>query len=122
MTEFQSGIIGLVLAIVVLLDACVILVSYIYSRFIFNRYLMKHQRQNWEELAYTGEYRGLNWFSFDKTRQLGEFRAKSSEDLGDPRIMRMRKIANYLFRTGILVWVSLLFVLISFGIVALLIR
>ena len=109
------GAVALVFAAFVLIDAGLLLMSYIYSRFIFNRYLMRHHREKWEELVYTGEYQGLNLFSFDKTPQLRKFRYESGEDLGDANIRRMRKISIYLFKTGIIAWISLVVMLALAG-------
>ncbi|MFQ5853919.1 MAG: hypothetical protein ACE5JU_25450 [Candidatus Binatia bacterium] len=115
MADLVPGVVALVFGAFVLIDACLLFLSYIYSRFIFNRYLMKHHREKWEELVYTAEYQGLNLFSFDKTPQLRKFRSESDEDLGDPSIRKMRTISIYLFKTGILVWISLVVIFLVAG-------
>ena len=100
MTELLPGIIALIVAIYVLINGCILIASFIYSRFIFNQYLRKHHRQKWEELVYT-EPHGFNWFSSDITTQMWKFRTESAENLGDPNIPKMRKISVYLFKIGI---------------------
>ena len=116
MVESVPGIVALVFAAFVLIDACLILGAYVYTRFIFNRYLKKNHRQKWEELVYQGQYQGLNLISFDKTPQLRKFRSKSAEDRGDSKISKMRAISVYLFKTGIIAWVSLVVIFVFVGI------
>jgi hypothetical protein len=112
MSELISGIIILIFVGLAIGDLCLILFSYIYSRYIFNRYLMRHHRHKWEELVYTNNYRGTAWFFFDKTPELEKFRSKSNEDLGDPNIARMRKISIRLFKAGIFGWLGIVLVFI----------
>jgi hypothetical protein len=105
--ESISGILALIIAAFAVADACLIVFSYIYSRFIFNGYLKRNHRKKWEELVYTDNYWGPGLFCFDKTAELAEFRTKSKEDLGDPTINRMRRTSIYLFKVGILAWIGL---------------
>ncbi|MFH1702058.1 MAG: hypothetical protein ABIB41_01335 [Nitrospirota bacterium] len=121
MTELLPGIIALIVAIYVLINGCILIASFIYSRFIFNQYLRKHHRQKWEELVYT-EPHGFNWFSSDITTQMWKFRTESAENLGDPNIPKMRKISVYLFKIGIWGWLGLLIIFIAVGVVAFLIK
>ena len=117
MTEYFSGIMALVLAGSVLVAGCVIIVSFIYSRFIFSNYLKRHHRTKWEHLVYT-EPHGFNWFSSDLTNQLREFRCKSNEDLGDPKIKKMRTTSIYLFRVGILSLLGLMALFLFIGVIS----
>jgi hypothetical protein len=120
MNQFTSGILALLFAAFAIGDACLIILSYIiYSRFIFNAYLKKNHRKKWEELVYTDNYWGPGWFSFDKTEDLQKFRTECKEDLGDPNIPRMRRISIYLFKVGILGWISLVAVFAAACIVSL---
>ena len=116
MVDSVPGIVALVFAALVLIDACLIFGAYVYSRFFFNEYLRRFHRKKWEELAYQGEYQGLNLFSFDKTPQLRKFRCESTEDLGDPKIRKMRTISIYLFKTGIIAWISLVVIFALVGV------
>ncbi len=121
MSQSAIGALTLIFVSFLICDACLIIFSYIYSRFIFNRYLMRNHLTKWQELVYTDNYRGLNLFSFDKTEQLRKFRCDSKEDLGDPNITRMRRISVYLFRIGMLAWIGLIIIFIlSFAVVSVL--
>jgi hypothetical protein len=84
------------LAVAIVADAFLIVVAYLYSRFVFSEYLRRYHGKRWEELVYGQEYRGLNVLAFDKTPALWRFRCESSDTLGDPRIPRMRRISIYL--------------------------
>jgi disulfide bond formation protein DsbB len=108
---------GLVFAVAIVLDAALIVVSYLYSRFVFSGYLRKHHTKRWEEMVYGQEYRGLNMLAFDKTPALWRFRCESHDDLGDPRIPRMRRLSIYLFNTAMIAWLSIAGVILVGGVV-----
>jgi ABC-type transport system involved in multi-copper enzyme maturation permease subunit len=117
MTEYFSGIISFVFAGLVLTVGCVIIASFIWSRFIFTNYLKRHHRIEWKQMVYT-EPHGFNWFSSDLTHQLREFRCKSHEDFGDPRIKKMRTMSIYLFWVGILSLLGLMALFLFFGVIS----
>lgn len=121
MAQYLPGIIALIFAVSVLIDGCIIVAAFIYSRYIFSGYLMKHHRQKWDELVYEG-YNGINLFCFDKTQKMQKFRTESVEDLGDPTIKKMRQISIYLFKTGVTVLISFMVIFIIIGIISLLMR
>ena len=73
------------MSIAIVADAALIVVAYLYSRFLFSEYLRRHHRKQWEEMVYGQEYRGLNVLAFDKTPALWRFRCESRDNLGDPR-------------------------------------
>ena len=115
MDDTSSGVLALVFAILIVVDICLVAWSYVYSRFIFSRYLKKNHEKKWEELArpdYPGFYR-LGFF--DRTEELRQFRCDSDDDLGDPEVVRMRRISITLFRTGLIGWMVLaaLFLLVG---------
>src|SRR4030067_1812254 len=118
MAESVSGILALAVAVFVLMDAWLMFASYVYSRYIFYRYLKKNHKQEWEKLVSGSANRGPNLFSFDKTRELSRFRVNSNEDFGDPDIRKMRKLSIYLFKIGIWGWLLLV---IGFAVVGILV-
>ncbi|SRR6266446_6526680 len=99
---------GLSFAIAFFVDASLIIAAYLYTRFVFSGYLRKHHIKQWEQLVYGHEYRSLNILSFDKTAALWRFRCESNDDLGDPRISRMRRISIHLFNTAMIAWLTLI--------------
>jgi len=111
----SDGIIAIIFAVIVFIDSCVIIASFVYSRIVFSNYLRKYHRQEWEKLAYA-EPHGFNWFSSDMTVQMYKFRTESSEDFGDANIPKMRKISIYLFKFGIWGWLCLLVIFTIIGI------
>lgn len=113
----MSGLLALLLAGCVFLDALIILGSYIYSRFIFSGYLKRHHREKWEKLIYTAEYSGLNWRAFDKTPMMSKFRTESTEDFGDPKIQQIRKTSIYLFKIGMWGWIVILTIFIVMAVI-----
>jgi hypothetical protein len=88
MSQSDIGALVLIFFVFFICDVCLIIFSYIYSRFIFNRYLKRNHLTKWRELVHPDSYLGLNLFSFDKTEELRKFRCDSKEDFGDPNITR----------------------------------
>ena len=106
MTE---GILALALFCYFIIDVAVIIAAWIYSRFFFNGYLKKHHREKWEQLVSRNNFMGLlHLFQFDLTSEMYDFRVKSTDDLGDPRVTKIRRISIMLFRVGIFGWLALL--------------
>jgi hypothetical protein len=98
---------GLIFAVAIVVDAALIVVAYLYSRFVFSEYLRRHHTKQWEEMVYSQEYRGLNILSFDKTPALWRFRCASNDDLGDSHIPRMRRLSIYLFNAAMIAWLGI---------------
>jgi hypothetical protein len=107
---------GLIFAVAIVVDAALIVVAYLYSRFAFCHYLRRHHGRQWEELVYGRDYRGFNVLSFDKTPALWRFRCESTDDLGDPRISRMRRLSIYLFKTAMIGWLGIAAIIVVGGV------
>lgn len=107
---------GLIVAIAIVVDAVLIIVAYLYSRFVFSEYLRRHHSKQWEEMVYGQEYRGLNVLAFDKTLALWRFRCESTDDLGDPRVSRMRRLSIYLFNTAMIAWLGIAGIIVIGGV------
>src|SRR3972149_10425194 len=120
MSQSAIGVSVLIFFAFFICDVCLIIFSYIYSRFIFSRYLMRNHLTKWQELVHPGKYNYLspNLFSFDKTEELRKFRCDSKEDFGDPNITRMRRISVYLFRIGMLAWIGIIVIAVLSFVVA----
>ena len=103
----MSGLVALFAAVYLFVDIGIIFSAYICSRFVFNGYLKKYHRAKWEDLVYTDKYNSLNLLSFDKTTLISEFRTDSTDDLGDPRIRKIRRISILLFNIGMWGWLAL---------------
>lgn len=114
MSELSQGLLGLGLAILVLLDGCLIVGAYIYSRYVFSWYLRTHHTVKWQELVHGEAYRGPSLFAFDKTRAIAHFRAQETDDLGDPKVAAMRRKSLRLFRAAIALWL----VIVAGGLIA----
>jgi len=112
---------GLIFAVAIVADAALIVVAYLYSRFLFSEYLRRHHRKQWEEMVYGQEYRGLNVLAFDKTPALWRFRCESKDNLGDPRIPRMRRLSIYLFNTTMIAWLGIAGIILVGGVLFVLI-
>lgn len=117
MSNLLSEIFAVVFVILFIIDACLIFLAYIYSRFIFNGYLKKHHQQKWEELVYSDEYHGANWRAFDKTPQMWKFRIESNDDLRDPKLNQLRKTSIRLLEIGIGGWLGLLILFIAVAVI-----
>jgi hypothetical protein len=98
---------GLIFAVAIVADAALIVVAYLYSRFVFSEYLRRRHPKQWEEMVHGQEYRGLNVLAFDKTQALWRFWCESNDDLGDPRISQMRRLSIYLFNTAMIAWLGI---------------
>ena len=107
---------GLIFAVAIVGDAALIVVAYLYSRFVFSEYLRRHHTKQWEEMVYGQEYRGLNVLAFDKTPALWRFRCESNDNLGDPRIPRMRHLSIYLFNTAMIAWLGIAGIILVGGV------
>lgn len=112
---------GLIFAIAIVADAVLIVVAYLYSRFVFSEYLRRHHTKQWEEMVYGQEYRGFNVLAFDKTPSLWRFRCESNDNLGDPRISRMRRLSIYLFNTAMIAWLGIAAIMLVGGLLFVLI-
>lgn len=120
--DAKMQVVGALLFLCVLLDIGIVAAAHIYSRHIFNGYLKRHHRKDWEELVYGGDYQGLNLWSFDKTPGLRTFRTASTDDLGDPVIPRMRRISVCLQNAGILILISLIVIPLALGLIFLIVH
>lgn len=102
-----KGIIALVIFCFFIIDVALITAAWICSRFVFSGYLKKHHREKWEQLVVTDNFMGPYLTSFDITPEMNDFRVKSTDDLGDPRVAKIRRISIMLFRAGVFGWLAL---------------
>ncbi len=98
----MEGILVISFFILLVLDATTVFAAYVYSRFVFSGYLKKCHRIKWEELVLTDHFFGPSFNAFDITPEMCDFRMKSNDNLGDPRVQQIRRISVILFRVGIL--------------------
>jgi hypothetical protein len=114
--EMTEGILALASACFLIIDAALFMAAWVYSRFVFSRYLKKHHGKKWEQLVSKYNFRGLvHLFWFDITPEMNDFREKNTDDLGDPRVAKIRRISIMLFRASIFGWLAFL---VGFSVVA----
>lgn len=104
----MEGILAISYFVLLVLDIVTVFAAYVYSRFVFSGYLKKRHRTKWKELVLTDHLFGLNFFAFDKSPEMYDFRVKSNDNLGDLRVQQIRRISIILFRVGMFGWLGLL--------------
>jgi hypothetical protein len=119
MTEGILALAGFVLLVIVVVT---ILAAWVYSRFFFSGYIKKYHRNKWDELVFTDKLLWPEFFSFDITSEMHDFRVKSNDSLGDPRVAQIRRASILLFRVGILGWCGLMLAFIVIAGVSVLLK
>lgn len=98
------ALLGLILLVA---DIALWVISYLYSRFVFDSYLKEHHREKWNELTSYQGFAVAKLFSFDRTPQMRTFRMTSKDALGDDRLQKLRMNSIRLFKSAIILWCSL---------------
>jgi hypothetical protein len=85
----------------VLGSAAVFVWAVIFSRFFFDRYLKRQHPIIWKRLR-AGP--GLHYLGTDANAEMAKFGARIDEDLGDPRLRKMKVISRRLYRFAVALW------------------
>jgi len=96
------GILILTTLLVMVLDLGLVVAALLASRWGFGAYLQSAHPNKWTELVPPADRLRALSFSFDISPSARKFRAASADDLGDPKLRKLRRRANKLERLAIL--------------------
>lgn len=116
----QSVLILSVLALIVV-DAVLLIVVFVSSRFGFSSYIRARHPDLWEDLVPVGSEHNRWRVALDASPQMRDFRVNSVDDRGDEELVERRLRANRLERLTVLSWIgTALWTVVVFGILVVL--